>query len=152
MPVSAMWAKLLSRSLRFGVPLREGVWLFSAAWFGFFTGAEEVVCWRSHGRLETLWLQLPPQISVLEEAERKSTKLSVFGSGEFNSSCLRGKGRPMQRSSDFGQHFCCSTPPCRKLALCPCWTRGSCQCCRSHGTGGAAGRERLWFKVGSLLC
>ena len=106
-----MWAKLLC----FAVPHGEGIWLFSAAWFGIFTVVEEVVCWRSHGVLESIWLQLPPQIGAPGEAESKSTEWSVFVSDEFNS--LRGKGRPVQRSSDFGQHCCCSTPPCHKLGL-----------------------------------
>lgn len=117
MNTSTMWAKLLSHALRFAVPLREGIWLLSAAWFGIFTRAEEVVWWRSCSRLESIWLQLPPQTGALEEAERKSTKRSVFGSGEFSGSCLRRKGKPMQRSSDFGHRCCCSTPACRKFGL-----------------------------------
>lgn len=44
-------------------------------WFGIFTGG--CVWWRSHGRLESTWLQLSntPQIGVLEEAERNQMYL-----------------------------------------------------------------------------
>lgn len=86
----------------------------------------EDVCWRSHGRLESTWLQLSPQIGVLEEAERK-TKCCVFVPAEFKSCFVKGKGGPVKGSKDLGWQIpnadallCWAHSPCRMAGNCYC--------------------------------
>lgn len=63
----AVWAGLLSDSLGYPGLSQKVSGHFQQGGLGF---SLEGVCWRSHGRLESTWLHLFPQIGVLEEAER----------------------------------------------------------------------------------
>lgn len=82
----------------------------------------------------------------VRRGRKKINRQSVFGSGEFNSSCLRGKRRSRQRTPDFQQRRCCSTAPSPELGQC----RGSRGVGEPQGETGCC-RQALSFAKGFLM-